>query len=90
MGRYGITLDRYNEMLETQGGVCAMCGEPETAVHNKSDKVMALAVNHDHACCPGSGSCGECVRGLLCRRCNFDLGGYEAIRDAAELYLRGV
>jgi len=29
---FGITLEKYNEMLEKQNGVCAICGEPETVL----------------------------------------------------------
>jgi len=62
--RYGITLSRHAEMLAEQGGICAnpACGRP--AVH----------IDHDHACCDRVGSCGQCVRGVLCYQCNIALG----------------
>lgn len=59
--RLGIDFSdsQYDAMLESQGGVCACCGEKPSA-----DK--RLAVDHDHAT-------GR-VRGLLCTRCNFGIG----------------
>lgn len=33
-----------------------------------------LNVDHDHRCCPGSRSCGECVRGFICNWCNAAAG----------------
>lgn len=47
---YGITVDQYNLLLEAQGGVCAVCGEPP--------KNYRLSVDHDHKT--------GLVRGLLC------------------------
>lgn len=65
--RYGISVERYNELLEAQGHACAICSQPDQYGYR-------LAVDHDHQCCPGRMSCGECVRGLLCRCCNTALG----------------
>ena len=61
----GLTLEQYDAMLEAQGGGCAICGrEPG------EERVNVLAPDHDHKCCPGTRSCGKCIRGLLCLRCN--------------------
>lgn len=85
--KFNISLDDYEMMVELQDGCCAMCGQPETAVNHRSGEIQNLAVDHDHACCPGDKSCGACVRGLLCRSCNQALGVYERIREAAQSYL---
>lgn len=53
---YGITLEQYNELLEAQGGCCAICGKSAEA------EGRALAVDHDH-------QTGE-IFGLLCWFCN--------------------
>ena len=43
---YGITLDEYNQMFESQKGVCAICDKPETA--NNQIELRNLSVNHKH------------------------------------------
>jgi hypothetical protein len=53
--QYGISLERYKEMLAEQNGVCKTCHQP-CRVHPR------LSVDHDHK----SGR----VRGLLCHHCN--------------------
>lgn len=73
---FGITQDQYEELLEKQGGRCAGCG-----AHQGDQTGRSLSVDHDHECCPGSKSCGDCVRGLLCVRCNVALG---YLRDDVE------
>lgn len=55
---YGITIDEYNAMYEAQGGVCAICGNPNGEKN--------LCVDHDH----NSGK----IRGLLCTDCNVGIG----------------
>jgi hypothetical protein len=62
MARYKLTRDAYDAMLAAQNGVCAICQEPPREVK--------LGVDHDHSCCPGQDSCGQCIRGLLCVLCN--------------------
>lgn len=61
--RYGITSAQYEQMLMAQGGLCAICQQPE--VRRMRGKVTRLAVDHDHQ----SGR----VRGLLCALCNATL-----------------
>lgn len=65
----GITEQQFNEMVERQDGLCLICHEPPVARGN-----VLWAIDHDHACCPGRRSCGECVRGLLCSHCNQAIG----------------
>lgn len=65
--RYGISLDEYQALFDKQGGVCAICGKPETRMHK--GVVARLSVDHDH-------KTGK-VRGLLCQPCNHGLGGFK-------------
>jgi hypothetical protein len=69
---FGITADRYMELFHAQGGVCAVCGKAETRVVRGT--LAKLAIDHDHGCCPGAKSCGNCVRGLVCSLCNRFMG----------------
>lgn len=33
-----------------------------------------LTLDHDHNCCPTGSSCSNCVRGILCHKCNTAAG----------------
>jgi len=66
MQQLGVSIEEYDEMLEKQGGTCAICGGEETA--ELQGKPKRLAVDHDHVT--------GVVRGLLCARCNRALGGF--------------
>ena len=65
--KHNITIEQWENMLNKQGGVCAACGEQNSAERN-------LHIDHDHSCCEGTYSCGKCIRGLLCSQCNTALG----------------
>lgn len=73
---YGLTAERFDAMLTTQNGRCAICRSDDPGRDTWN-------IDHDHACCPGKGSCGNCVRGLLCQNCNLMIG--HAKDDAALL-----
>jgi hypothetical protein len=70
--RYKISRAEYKAMLDEQGGVCAICKQPETVEYR--GKLKKLGVDHDHNCCIGQKRCGDCNRGLLCQKCNAGLG----------------
>ncbi len=83
--RYGITQEQYDALLAKQGGACAICRRTNPSGRD-------LAVDHDHACCPGAKSCGKCVRSLLCSRCNIGIGQFlddPPLLRAAAAYLEG-
>ena len=67
---FGLDEAAYQEKLDSQHGGCAICGGVN------SNTRRALAVDHDHKCCPGEKSCGKCVRGLLCDNCNHAIGKF--------------
>jgi hypothetical protein len=69
---FGITVERYDEMLRNQNGLCAICGNPGGR--------RLLAVDHDHAT-------GK-VRELLCHYCNLALARVEGVPNWNELSLK--
>lgn len=75
---YGITLDDYNKLYESQNGKCAICSEEKS--DNGKD---GLVVDHCHK----KGN----IRGLLCASCNNGLGRFkDSIKslEAAIVYLQ--
>ena len=68
--KYDISLEEYDQMVELQGGKCALC--PATTPGGKHDNENWF-VDHDHVT-------GK-VRELLCFDCNIVLG---IIKDSPE------
>ena len=64
--KYKITLEEYNSKFLEQGGVCAICGKPETWIVRGT--LASLSVDHNHKT--------KQNRGLLCRNCNCGLGQF--------------
>lgn len=70
--RYGMTNDEYVDLLEEQGGVCAVCGSDDPLAPGRPRKdgekksQGSFHVDHDH-------ETGK-VRGLVCSMCNRMLG----------------
>lgn len=76
MRKFGLTLERYEEMRVAQEGLCAICRQPPSPKRK-------LCVDH----CHDSGV----VRGLLCILCNAGIGSLKhnkTILESAISYLK--
>ena len=62
---YGLSKDRYDQILEQQGGTCAICKDTEILKRELGER-SHLVIDHNHLT-------GE-MRGLLCHACNRALG----------------
>ena len=67
MRTYKMTMEEFDEMAKNG---CWICGA-------ESSGVKRLHVEHDHNCCGPLKSCGKCVRGIVCNKCNILIGKYE-------------
>lgn len=63
---FGLTQEAFEELMRSQGGLCAICGRDEEATHPRTGSKFYLAVDHCHQT--------GLVRGLLCQRCNRAMG----------------
>jgi hypothetical protein len=84
--RHNIPRKVFEAMVEAANiNGCAICG-----VMSPGGLYDTWHTDHDHKCCPDSNSCGKCVRGLLCWRCNVGLGIFSDDIDSlisASVYL---
>lgn len=63
---YGMTLKQYDEMLQKQHFVCAICNLPEKIKEVRTGMTRRLSVDHCHKT--------NKIRGLLCSQCNTAIG----------------
>lgn len=63
---YGLTLEQYEAMAESQGWACAICRRTPDEIKSR---FKVLVVDHSH-------KTGK-VRSLLCYTCNYGLGHFE-------------
>jgi len=75
---YNLTMEKYKEILDQQNGLCGICHE----------KKSSYTVDHDHSCCPGEQTCGNCIRGLLCHGCNRGIGQFKDDVDKLKSAIR--
>lgn len=74
--RHGLSAEAFASLVEIQEGACKICKES-----------AKLYVDHNHKCCSGTYGCKDCVRGLLCHRCNTGLGLF---RDNPDLLVSAI
>jgi hypothetical protein len=68
--KYGLTREAFDAKLVVQGSRCPLC--PPDA-----EEPASWHVDHDHSCCEGQQTCGECLRDILCSRHNIALGQFD-------------
>jgi|ERR1035437_443239 hypothetical protein len=86
---YGLTKDTFTSLLEKQGNICPICHCDLLKLSSAGHRISHI--DHNHQCCPGGPSvktCGKCIRGILCNKCNQGLGlmneSPTQLRQAAE------
>jgi hypothetical protein len=77
---YNLTPEKIEYILTVQANKCPVCLS-EFSEENR------FYVDHDHTCCSGKKSCGDCVRGFLCNTCNSALG---KLQDNTETLHRAI
>lgn len=80
--KFRMTVAEYEQLHDAIGGLCEICGNPETTRGN-GGTTKCLAVDHCHV--------GGHIRGLLCGKCNKGIGMFKddpKLMEKAAAYVR--
>jgi hypothetical protein len=84
LNRRGTDEEWFSVKLKEQNYCCAIC---ETPLNEETS--LKTHIDHNHKCCNVNGghdkTCGKCLRGLLCSKCNLRLGHLEGILKESEV-----
>jgi hypothetical protein len=84
--RHGLNRFAYDRLLDmARDRGCFICG-----TSTPGGRYNSWQIDHDHKCCQGQTSCGKCIRGLLCWRCNAAIGLFDDnanVIQLAQVYL---
>src|SRR5882757_7492390 len=78
--RYGLPREQFFELLGSQSGHCYLCRsllDPEAR--------RGAHLDHEHNCCPGSRTGGQCTGGLTCDECNTGIGAFGDVPELLRL-----
>jgi hypothetical protein len=78
---YNLAEGEYAAIFAAQCGNCAICEVQLT-------DAVKPHIDHDHSCCSGRKSCGNCIRGILCGHCNTALGYFQDDPDTLNRAIR--
>lgn len=79
LGKHGLTLETYREMVTKQNGCCKICGIHESNLHTISTARNTARLVVDHCHITGK------IRGALCVKCNSGIG---LLNDSVELLIK--
>lgn len=66
--KYGINLEQYQIIHDSQNGLCKICNNKETSLQPNGKVIKDLCVDHCHKT--------NKIRGLLCHGCNAGIGHF--------------
>jgi hypothetical protein len=83
--KYRMTKADWQKIFDEQKGCCYLCG---VDLGEALKRKRGVHIDHNHSCCARERTCGRCIRGLACHRCNQGIGAFfddpERMRRAAD------